>query len=124
VLDDWLQSDILGEVDTDSQIVGRVRLDRGARVERSRIRGPVIIGKGAIITDSHIGPFTAVGDGVVIMRSNVQHSVVMEKSRIVDIRRLEDSIIGRRVVVHPGEARMGALSLMVGDDCVIELAKD
>jgi glucose-1-phosphate thymidylyltransferase len=124
VLDDWLKPDIMGDVDTESQIIGRVRLERGARVERSRIRGPVIIGKDAVITDSHIGPFTAIGDGVVVTRSSVEHSVLMEKSRVVDTKRLEDSLIGRRVVIHPGAARIGALSLMVGDDCVIELAKD
>jgi glucose-1-phosphate thymidylyltransferase len=124
VLDDWLKPEILGEVDAESQIIGRVRLERGAKVERSRIRGPVIIGKGAVITDAHIGPFTAIGDGVNVLRSSVEHSVLMENSRIIDTRRLEDSLIGRRVVVHPGAARTGALSLMVGDDSVVELAKD
>jgi glucose-1-phosphate thymidylyltransferase len=125
VLDDWLKSDTsAGEIDAESEIVGRVRLEAGARVERSRITGPVIIGKGAIVSDSRIGPFTAIGDGVVITRSNVEHSVIMESSRIIDVRRLEDSLIGKRVTVHPGRARQGALSLMVGDDSVIELSKD
>src|SRR5262245_20665508 len=123
VLDDWLKGAILGEVDADSQIVGRVRLEEGARVERSSVRGPVIIGKGAVITDSRIGPFTAVGEGVRITRSNVEHSVLMQGCSVVDVSRLEDSLIGKRVVVHPGGARQGALSLMVGDDCVVELAK-
>jgi hypothetical protein len=40
------------------------------------------------------------------------------------VHRLEDSLIGKRVLIHPGTARRGALSLMVGDDCVIELSKD
>jgi glucose-1-phosphate thymidylyltransferase len=123
VLDDWLKPELLGEVDAESQIMGRVRLERGARVERSRIRGPVIVGKDARIVDSHIGPFTAIGDGVTITRSDVEHSVIMEASRILDIKRLEDSLIGKRVVVHPGSARVGALSLMVGDDSIVELAK-
>jgi glucose-1-phosphate thymidylyltransferase len=123
VLDDWLKPGIFGEVDGESQLMGRVRLEKGAKVERSRIRGPVIIGKNAHICDSHIGPFTAIGDDVVIARSDVEHSVIMEKSRIVDIKRLEDSLVGKRVVVHPGSARVGALSLMVGDDSVVELAK-
>jgi glucose-1-phosphate thymidylyltransferase len=47
----------------------------------------------------------------------------MQGSSVVDVNRLEDSLIGKRVVVHPGGARQGALSLMVGDDCVVELAK-
>jgi glucose-1-phosphate thymidylyltransferase len=124
VLDDWLRGEVLGEVDASSQIVGRVRIEKGARVERSTVRGPVIIGKDAVVSDSRIGPFTAIGDGVTIARSNVQHSVLMQGCSVVDVNRLEDSLIGKRVLVHPGAARQGALSLMVGDDCVVELAKD
>ena len=44
----------------------------------------------------------------------------MADAHIEDIPRLEDSLIGKRVVVRPSSARHGALSLMVGDDCVIE----
>jgi glucose-1-phosphate thymidylyltransferase len=124
VLDDWLKGAILGEVDAGSQLVGRVRVEAGARIERSSVRGPVIVGAGAIISDSRIGPFTAIGEGVRVTRSNVEHSVLMEKSQIIDVRGLEDSLVGKRVLVHPGTARRGALSLMVGDDCVIEISKD
>jgi glucose-1-phosphate thymidylyltransferase len=124
VLDDWLKPALLGEVDAESQIIGRVRLEKGARIERSSVRGPVIIGKGTVISDSRIGPFTAIGDGVTITRSSVEHSVIMGESRIVDVPRLEDSLVGRRVVVQPGKARHGAMSLMVGDDCVIEHCRD
>ncbi|HQP34047.1 MAG TPA: hypothetical protein PLI95_02670 [Polyangiaceae bacterium] len=42
----------------------------------------------------------------------------------MDIARLEDSLIGKRVAVKPGASRHGALSLMVGDDCVVELSSD
>jgi glucose-1-phosphate thymidylyltransferase len=124
VLDDWLKPEILGTVDAESQIVGRVRLEKGARIERSIVRGPVTIGKDAVISDSRIGPFTAIGDRVTISGSNVEHSVIMEESKIVDVRRLEDSLIGKRVLVRPCAPRQGALSLMVGDDCLVELAKD
>jgi glucose-1-phosphate thymidylyltransferase len=123
VLDDWLKGAILGEVDAESQLIGRVRLEEGARVVRSSVRGPVVIGRGAVIRDSRIGPFTAIADGVTIERSNVEHSVLMQGCSVIDVNRLEDSLIGKRVVVHPGGARQGALSLMVGDDCVVELAK-
>jgi glucose-1-phosphate thymidylyltransferase len=124
VLDSWLVPQILGEVDRESQLVGRVRVDAGARIVRSSLRGPVVIGAGAIITDSRIGPFTAIGEGVTVTRSNVEHSVLMEKSSIIDVHRLEDSLLGKRVLVHPGDARRGALSLMVGDDCIVELSRD
>jgi glucose-1-phosphate thymidylyltransferase len=124
VLDDWLEPAVLGEVDAESKLSGRVRVEAGAKVERSTIRGPVVIGKGARVIDSRIGPFTAVGDDVLILRSRVEHSVIMEKSRIEDVSRLEDSLLGKRVLVHPSEARHGDLSLMVGDDSVIEFSKE
>lgn len=124
VLDDWLEAKVEGAVDTESKIIGRVRVSKGAVVERSILRGPIVVGEGARIVDAKIGPFTAVGDGVVIERSTVDHSVIMGGSRIVDIPRLEDSLIGKRVTVHPGTTRHGALSLMVGDDCVVELSKE
>ena len=123
VLDDRVVHDVRGEVDADSTLSGRVRLEAGATVVRSSIRGPVVIGKGARITDARIGPFTSIGDHVIIERSSVDHSVVLEGSHIVDIPRLEDSLIGRRVFVHPGSTRAGAISLLVGDDCKVELGK-
>jgi glucose-1-phosphate thymidylyltransferase len=123
VLDDWLESKNLGEVDAESRIEGRVRIEKGARVVRSIIRGPVIVGENARITDARVGPFTAIGNGVVIERSGVEHCVILENSRIVDIARLEDSLLGKRVLVHPGASRHGSLALMVGDDCVIEPSK-
>lgn len=123
VLDDWLVHGVDGEVDDASRLVGRVRVDRGATIIRSIIRGPAIIGPRARIADSRIGPFTSVGEAVSIERSGVEHSVLMERSRVEDIDRLEDSLIGRRVLVHPGTSRPGAISLLVGDDCCIELAR-
>jgi glucose-1-phosphate thymidylyltransferase len=124
VLDDWLVHNVEGEVDAASNVSGRVRIERGAKVERSRIRGPVIIGAGARIEHANIGPFTAIGEGVRIVRSRVEHSVILPDSIITDIPRLEDSLIGKRVTVHPGGQRHGSLSLCVGDDCVVELSKD
>jgi glucose-1-phosphate thymidylyltransferase len=123
VLDAWLAHDVRGDVDAESRLTGRVRIEEGARVVRSSIRGPVVIGKGATLIDARIGPFTAIGANVTVERSCIDHSVLLEGSRVIDIDRLEDSLIGRRVLVHPGDTRHGALSLLVGDDCRIELAK-
>lgn len=124
VLDDWLVGGVDGEVDAASKLSGRVRIGKGARIQRSVIRGPVIIGEGVEIVDARIGPFTSIGDRVRVIRSTVEHSVIMSESSITDIPRLEDSLLGKRVVVHPGHSRHGALSLMVGDDCVVELSQD
>jgi glucose-1-phosphate thymidylyltransferase len=123
VLDDWLVPGNLGSVDEASKISGRVHIGKGAEIVRSTIRGPVVIGDGAKLVDARIGPFTSIGDRVTIERSTIDHSMIMAGSHVSDIARLEDSLIGKRVVVRPGAAHHGALSLMVGDDSVIELTK-
>jgi glucose-1-phosphate thymidylyltransferase len=122
VLDSWLVHDVRGSVDAESKLTGRVRVEEGAEIIRSTIRGPVIIGRGARIVDARIGPFTSIGEGVVVDHSGIDHSVILAGSRVEGIARLEDSLVGRRVVVHPGQTRHGALSLLVGDDCRIELS--
>jgi glucose-1-phosphate thymidylyltransferase len=121
VLDDWLVHEVSGTIDAESRVSGRLRIEAGAQIIRSTIRGPVTIGARVRIVDAHIGPFTSIGNDVVIERASVDHSILLDGSRVSDIGRLEDSIIGRRVIVAPGESRQGALSLMVGDDCRVEL---
>ena len=121
VLDSWLVPEVLGKADAASKLIGRVRLERGARVIRSVIRGPAIIGEDAVITDSRIGPFTSIGPGVRIERSAVDRCVIMEASAVEGIERLEDSLVGRRVVIHRAARPGQTLSLLVGDDCRVEL---
>ena len=51
------------------------------------------------VVDSYVGPYTSVGSGCEIVRSEVEHSVLLERSRIIDVPRLQDSLIGREAVV-------------------------
>ena len=110
----------LGFVDERSVLDGRVVVAEGAVVENSTLRGPIAIGADARIVDSFIGPFTAIGERCEVRNSEVEHSVVMADSRIVDIPRLEDSLIGRDVEVTRSQRRPRALRLMVGDHCQID----
>jgi glucose-1-phosphate thymidylyltransferase len=123
VLDSWLEHRIEGTVCAESIVSGRVHIEKGAVVERSVIRGPVVIGKNARLIDAKIGPFTSLGDGVIVERSGVAHSVLLEGARIIDIPRVEDSLIGRRVLLSPGKVAPHGVSLLVGDDCKIEIAQ-
>ena len=117
-----LEPRIDGDVDDDSRIEGRVVVEEGATVSGSHVRGPAIIGHGATIVNSYIGPFTAIGDGCVITDTEIEHSVILERSRIVGVPRLVDSLIGRDVDVRRVERRPQATRLMLGDDCTVELA--
>ncbi len=110
-----------GVIDEFSTIDGRVIVEAGATVVRSTIRGPVAIGAGAIIVDSFIGPFSAIGALCEVRNSEVEHSVIMEASKIIEIARLEDSLIGKDVVVNRTQAKPRALRLMVGDHCQIDV---
>ena len=91
------------------------------RSTNSTIRGPVAIGAGTRVVDSFIGPFSAVGANCEVVNSEIEHSVVMDDSQVLDIPRLEDSLIGREAVVRRSQSRPRALRLMVGDHCQIDV---
>jgi glucose-1-phosphate thymidylyltransferase len=116
-----IEGRIDGVVDDASTLDGRVVLEEGAELIGSTIRGPVIIGRGTRVVNSYIGPFTAIAEGCEVIDSEVEHSVVLDRSRIVGVHRLMDSLIGRDVEVKPSPERPRATRLMVGDHCVIEL---
>ena len=116
-----LEPRVDGDVDETSSIDGRVVVEAGATVRNSTLRGPLIIGKGATVTDSFIGPYTAIGDGCEIVNSEVEHSVIMERSRVLDIPRLGDSLIGKEAEVTRTRRRPHAVRLMVGDHCQIDV---
>ncbi len=121
VLDGYLKREIEGEVDSESQITGRVEIRRGTKIERSLIRGPVSIAADCRIINSFIGPFTSIGAGTVISNSSIEHSVILENCHILKVERLADSIIGRNTEVVKQEQSFGAVRLFVGDDARVEL---
>jgi glucose-1-phosphate thymidylyltransferase len=116
-----IEPSVAGDVDERSTLDGRVVVSSGATIVNSTVRGPVAIGRNARIIDSFIGPFTAIGQDCRVERSEVEHSVVMDGSSIVDIARLEDSLIGSDATVTRTRQRPRALRLMVGDHCQIDV---
>jgi glucose-1-phosphate thymidylyltransferase len=110
-----------GHVDAESTIDGRVVVAEGARIVNSTIRGPVAIGPNTRIIDSFVGPFSAIGADCVVDRSEVEHSVLMDHSSVIEIARLEDSLIGSDAVVSRSKVKPRALRLMVGDHCRIDV---
>ncbi len=110
-----------GEVDGESSIEGNVVLEEGARVVASRVRGPAVIGADTVVTNSYIGPFSSVAARCEVTNSELDHSVVLEDARIIDVPRLTDSLIGRSTEVRRTERKPKALRLMLGDHSVVEL---
>lgn len=112
-----------GEVDGESEVEGRVVIEKGAKVVRSHIRGPAIIGAGAVIEESYVGPYTAIGPGVRVQASEVEHSIVLENARITDVGvRIESSILGTGCEVVKARTKPRTHRFFVGDQSRIEVA--
>ncbi len=120
VLDSWCERDIAGDVDEASDVQGRVQLGAGSVVRDSRIQGPAVIGEGCRITNSFIGPFSSIGAGSEITGSTLQHTVALERCRITGVDRIEDSLLGRDVVVRSIGTRT-VLRVSLGDDSEVEV---
>jgi glucose-1-phosphate thymidylyltransferase len=122
VLDSYTKRSVLGKMDGKSKVDGRVQLAKTAKVINGCIRGPAVIGKHCRIENSFIGPYTTIGHGTKIINSAIEHSVIMDKCRIENIPRLEDSLIGREAkVVRHDTNHSRALRLLIGDNNIVEV---
>jgi glucose-1-phosphate thymidylyltransferase len=112
---DTLTPSCAGTVE-DSEVVGKVVVEAGAHIRRSSVRGPAIIGRDAVVDGAYVGPFTSLGDQVVLRGSEVEHSIVLEGARILDVGgRIESSLIGRQAAIVRTQARPRAFTFMLGD---------
>ena len=101
---------------TDSELLGKVVVEAGACITHSTVRGPAIVGKGAVIENAYVGPFTSIGDGVVVRESEVEHSIILEGSRISDVGgRIESSLIGRNAAIYRTQTKPRSFTFMLGD---------
>ncbi|HEX2026111.1 MAG TPA: glucose-1-phosphate thymidylyltransferase [Actinomycetota bacterium] len=116
-----LEPRVDGEVDGRSKLVGRVAVERGAKVSRSVIRGPAIIGENTIVEDSLIGPDASIYYECAIQGSQIEDSIIMERCRIQDVRPLSQSLLGKDVEVRRGRAAPAAHRLMLGDQSQVEM---
>lgn len=113
---------IEGQVDAKSQVWGRVRIEAGAVIENSIIRGPVVIARDAYIQDAYIGPFTSISKGVRIVCSEVENSIILENTSIAHIpTRMDSSLIGKNVRIEKGPERPRALTFVLGDSSQVRV---
>jgi glucose-1-phosphate thymidylyltransferase len=111
-----------GYIDRDSKVDHLVTVERGAEIINSVVRGPAIIGEDARILNSYIGPFTSIFHHTVVENSEIEHSIVLDHSHIVDIpSRIEDSIIGRDVEVTYSPIKPKAYKMTLGDHSKVGL---
>ncbi len=118
---DNIAADLRGEL-VDSQVDGRVVVEQGARLERTRVRGPAVIGAGSVLRDCYVGPYTAIGENCTITGSEVEHSILLAGCSVCDLGgRMESSLLGRNVTVRRGESQPRAYRFMVGDNSDISI---
>src|SRR3954469_25887494 len=110
-----------GTVDEVTLVEGRVVIEAGAEIVNSRVRGPAIIGERTRVVDSYIGPFTAVGPDCEVVDSEVEYTVVLEHSKVLNAPRLTDSLLGKQVEVTRSDVRPRATRLMLGDHSQVDL---
>ena len=111
-----------GELDSESRVEGRVAIEKGAKLERTIIRGPAIIGEGTQLTDAYVGPYTAIDRDVVITGSEIEHSIVLAGSSITNLHaRMEASLLGKNVSLSRSEGMPKTLRFLVGDNADISI---
>ncbi len=108
-----------------SEIEPRVTLEAGAKVINSIIRGPTIIGRNSHIENSYIGPFTSIYYDVVVVNCEVEHSIVLENSKVMNLNlRVQDSLIGRDAKLRQDERKPRALKMNLGDHSNLWIPKN
>lgn len=113
---DVLEPQNEGQVDGASRIEGRVTVQKEAQVINSTIRGPAIIGERTRIENAFVGPYTSIYHDCLIQNCEIEHSVVLENSKIVDApARIADSLIGRNVEIERAGGQTKTLKMMIGD---------
>lgn len=114
---DKLHPSIEGFVDSDSEIKGKVIIESGAEIINSVVRGPAIIGTDTRIVNSYVGPYTAINYGCTVTNSEIEHSIVLENSKVIDLPgRLEDSLVGRNVEITRSPIKPRAYKMLLGDN--------
>jgi glucose-1-phosphate thymidylyltransferase len=111
-----LKPRIEGTVDAHSTVDARVTVEKGAEIINSTVRGPTIIGEACRIVNAYVGPFTSIYHHVTIQNSEIEHSIVLEHSRLVDVpARIQDSLIGRNASVTRSDIKPTAIKMNLGD---------
>lgn len=118
---DTIEPALDGDIDSASQIAGRVRVEAGAKIIRSTVRGPVVIGANTVVTDSYIGPYSSVAADCTVTSAELDHSVILSNSSISNVARITDSLIGSFVEVDRGAHVPAGIRLMLGDHSRVEL---
>jgi glucose-1-phosphate thymidylyltransferase len=111
-----------GVVDSATELIGRVVIETGATVSRSRVVGPAIIGSGTRVEGSYVGPFTSVAQDCAVIDSEIEYSIMLRGASVRGVRRIEASLIGHEVEVTPAPQMPRAHRLVLGDHSKVQIS--
>ena len=119
-VDEWMDcgnKDVT--VETNSKILNFekeefAQIPASAQITNSLIIAPCFIGENAIIDNSKIGPNVSIGNGTKVVNSNIDNSLIQEKSKITNAN-LSGSMIGNNVE-YKGVVR----NISLGDYSVLD----
>jgi len=122
ILEDIMRDISGAKVDEKSQISGRVKIGKGSEIVNSKIVGPVIMGESVRVIDSYIGPFTSLSEGVQIIKSEIEYSVVLEESKLENIKgRMQRCLIGKCVEIYHSKDLPRVYEFTLGDHSKVGL---
>jgi len=119
---DNLKGSIEGKIKGNSQITGRVVIEKGAEIINSNIRGPAIIGAGSSIVESYIGPYTSVYYDCCIEHSEIEYSIILERCVVKNQNvRIEASLLGKDVKIIKANTKPYTNRFLIGDQSIVEI---
>ncbi len=100
-----------------SILTGRIRIGKNSVIEENTVvKGPVIIGDGCYISNAYLGPYTSIGNGARVVHTEIEDSIVMNGSVLIDADQIVESLIGKGVVIEGGRKRPNGRRFIVGDN--------
>lgn len=124
-VDDWMDcGNKNATVETNGKILNYEKQEfsthpESAIIENSLVIPPCFIGENVKITNSKIGPNVSLGNGTVIVNSNIDNSLIQEKT-VINHGNLSNSMIGNNAEYY-GVSR----EISLGDFSVLDfLSKD
>ena len=115
VLDD-IKMNNEGTIKGRSRIIGRVTIGKGAKIENSLLKGPSLVGENCLIKNSYVGPYTSIGMDCIIEDTEIEDSIVMQKSEISGGGRIIESLIGKEVKIKRKTDLPSGKKVVVGDN--------
>jgi glucose-1-phosphate thymidylyltransferase len=124
VLDDKMQTALLGTIEIGVNVEGRVHIDEGAVVHQgSVVKGPAYIGPHSVIgPNTYVGPYTSIGSHCHVLNSEIENSVVLDGVEILHLnKRITGSIIGSRSKIVGMNERPAGYKLIIGEQSSVRV---